>query len=111
MESEEEIVKKAVDRLWPYRAFSFGDSEVILAFLLPVPMWRDVRDFWWKGKFASLIGGDWNGNFFLRHSDGTVSYWLQTDRRDTVAAGSVREFIGFRREPVNSGTPGWRDAT
>ena len=111
MENEEALVQKAVTRLWPNRAFPFGGREIILAFLLPTEMWRDVRAAWWQGKSASLIAGDWNGNFFLRCSDGTVRYWAQADRKDEVVAGSVREFVSSLREPETTGTPKWRDAT
>jgi len=30
---------------------------------------------WWRGKEVCIIGADLEGNFLLRHCDGTVRYW------------------------------------
>jgi hypothetical protein len=39
-----------------------------------------------------VIGADLEGNFFLRHCDGTVRLWNHKAQADTVIAPSVRDF-------------------
>jgi len=38
------------------------------------------------------MGADINGNFFLRHCDGSVRYWDHKKQTDEIVASSVVEF-------------------
>ena len=40
-----------------------------------------------------LIGVDLDGNFLLRHCDGSVRYWNHETQSEQKIASSVREFV------------------
>jgi hypothetical protein len=68
---------------------------------------------WWRGKQVTIIGVDVDGNFFLRHSDGSVRYWEHSKKSDSVVAKSVKEFASKLREDTNGSLQWWKsnDAT
>ncbi len=66
--TEAEITAK----LYLADTFRFGERRIRVLFLLPETLWRPLRASWWTGKEVSIIGGDENGNYILRHSDGSV---------------------------------------
>ena len=68
---------------------------------------------WWRGKQVTLVGVDVDGNFFLRHSDGSVRYWQHSENADITVAKSVREFCAGLREDSNNSLSWWksRDAS
>jgi hypothetical protein len=68
-----------------------GESHT-LAFLIREKDWRPLSAPWWRGKEVYVIGGDVDGNFFLRHCDGTVRLWDHRKQSDTIIAKSVRDF-------------------
>jgi hypothetical protein len=63
---------------------------------------------WWRGKQVSIVGVDVNGNFLLRHSDGSVRYWEYAKGSDSVVAKSVKEFASKLREDSNGSLKWWR---
>src|SRR5665213_3566697 len=69
------------------------EKRVAVALLLREEDWRPLDAPWWREKQASIIGADIDGNFFLRHCDGTVRLWEHQFQRDTVLAPSVRDFV------------------
>ena len=69
-----------------------GDRWVDVALLLREEDWRPLDAHWWRGKQVSIIGADVDGNFFLRHPDGSVRLWDHKSQADIVVAPSVREF-------------------
>jgi hypothetical protein len=68
---------------------------------------------WWRGKEVSIVAVDVDGNFFLRHSDGSVRYWEHSKNSESVAARSVKEFASKLREDSNGSLKWWAasDAT
>lgn len=68
------------------------EKRVALALLLREEDWRPLDAPWWREKQASIIGADINGNFFLRHCDGTVRYWDHKAQTNIIVAPSIREF-------------------
>lgn len=64
-----------------------------IACLIRTADWRPLTAPWWQGKEACIIGADLDGNFFLRHCDGSVRYWDHRLQADTVVAPSVRVFV------------------
>jgi len=55
--------------LYLANTFSTGERAIRVLFLLPESLWRPLRASWWRGKEASVIGGDEHGNYILRHAD------------------------------------------
>lgn len=55
--------------------------------------WRPLQAPWWRGKEAYLIGSDTDGNFILRHCDGSVRRWQHSTQQDEVLAPSVQAFL------------------
>jgi hypothetical protein len=86
---------KAIAELWFRDTFVLGERKLIVACLVREQDWRPLSAPWWRGKEAYIIGSDLDGNFFLRHCDGSVRFWDHGAQADTVIAPSVREF--FRR--------------
>lgn len=68
---------------------------VAIAVLLREADWSPLDAPWWRGKEVSVIGVEENGNFFLRHCDGSVRYWDHRTQLDTIVAPSVRAFAGL----------------
>ena len=83
---------KAIAELWPRNTFIFGERKLVVACLIRERDWRPLTAPWWRGKEACIIGADLEGNFFLRHCDGSVRFWDHKAQADTVIAPSVREF-------------------
>jgi hypothetical protein len=80
-------------KLYLANTFRSGGREIRLVFLLPESLWRPLKARWWKGKEVSIIGGDEDGNYILRHSDGTVRFWDHGRGTDLTLAPSVRSFL------------------
>lgn len=73
--------------------FVMGDRVLRILFLIPSGQWRPLEASWWKGKEVCIIGGDEDGNYLLRHCDGSVRLWEHARRADHVLAPSVRAFL------------------
>jgi len=86
-------IDRAIGCLWPHRTFRHGPCTITIAVLIRQKDWRPLKAPWWRGKEVSIIGADLDGNFFLRHCDGSVRYWNHRSQTDTVVARSVREFV------------------
>ena len=86
-------------KLYLADTFRRGDRHIRLLFLLPESLWRPLKVSWWHGKEVSIIAGDEQGNYLLRHCDGSVRLWDHAHATDEVLASSVREFLaGLTRE-------------
>ena len=85
-------MERAMKNIGWRRRIQLGDRCVVIACLLREDDWRPLEADWWHGKEVCVIGADLNGNFFLRHCDGTVRLWDHKAQADTVIAASVREF-------------------
>ena len=93
MESSPDPIDKAISQLWSRRAFPFEGSHLVVACLIRKSDWRPLKAPWWTKKEACIIGADLDGNFFLRHCDGSVRYWHHKAQIDITIAKSVREFV------------------
>ena len=87
------MVNQAIAQLPLRSVFRKGESSFHVLFLLPEALWRPLKVSWWTGKEVCIIGGDPDGNYFLRHCDGTVRFWHHAKRADEVLAPSVRSFL------------------
>jgi hypothetical protein len=90
---EPSAVDRAIALLAMNHWVTVGDVEVDVALLVRDRDTRPLRAPWWRGKDVSVIAVDVNGNFFLRHSDGSVRYWHHVNATEFVVAPSVREFL------------------
>jgi hypothetical protein len=88
-----EPIDVAFARLHERRTFHHHGRTVTIGLLIRHADWRPLRAPWWHGKEVCIIGADLEGNFILRHCDGTVRYWDHQSRTDTVVAASVRDFV------------------
>jgi len=86
-------IETAIRRIGLRRTFWGDERKIVIACLVRKADWRPLRADWWKGKDASIIGADLDGNFFLAHCDGTVRYWDHRLQSDSVVARSVRDFV------------------
>lgn len=86
-------IDRAVRNLGIRRTFRSGDRSITLACLIRQADWRPLQAEWWRGKEVYVMGADLDGNFLLRHCDGTVRLWDHRAQADTVIAKSVKDFI------------------
>lgn len=93
MQDRLDPIDRAIARLWQRRTFLHGERNIVIACLVRTADWRPLRADWWRGKEACIIGADLDGNFLLRHCDGTVRYWSHQLQADEVLAPSVRDFV------------------
>jgi len=93
MSTHPDPMDKAIRNLSICRTFRNGDREIQIACLVREADWRPLKAAWWRGKEVCVIGADLEGNFLLRHCDGTVRYWDHKVHVDTVLSPSVREFV------------------
>lgn len=83
---------KAFRELWHRNALSLDGRRVKVALLIREEDWRPLEAAWWQEKQASIIGADADGNFFLRHCDGSVRFWSHAAKANMVVAASVKAF-------------------
>lgn len=90
-------LEKAAKMIGVKPIFEFEGREIYVVCVIP---WSPpLVAEWWRGKEVTIIGADVNGNFFLRHSNGSVLYWEHSKRSFVVVAKSVKEFAsGLRME-------------
>ena len=93
MDDESETIDRAIRQLHGRRVFEHNERSLVIACLIREPDWRPLNAPWWHGKEVCIIGADLDGNFFLRHCDGTIRHWDHQAHADTVIARSVRDFI------------------
>ena len=85
-------MERAIKNIGCRRRIQTDDGVVLIACLLRHDDWRPLKADWWRGKEVCVIGADLDGNFFLRHCDGTVRLWDHKAQADKVIAPSVRDF-------------------
>ena len=93
MSQDIESFDRALGRLYAQRIFRYKGRTMTIALLVREADWSPVLAPWWRGKEACIIGADLDGNFFLRHCDGSVRFWDHRLQADIVIAPSVREFV------------------
>lgn len=86
-------MEKAIRDLGLVRSIRYGDRTLTVACLVREEDRRPLHAPWWRGKEAYIIGADLDGNFFLRHCDGSVRYWEHKKQSDSVIAPSVTDFL------------------
>lgn len=86
-------IDKTINNLGIANKFHHDDKTIIVAFVLREKDIRPLDAPWWTGKECSIIAGDIDGNFFLRHSGGSVRYWVHGTQSETIVAPSVKDFI------------------
>lgn len=90
---EDEAIERARQALVMKRRFQFDDESLVIACLIRGEDVRPLDAPWWRGKEVYLLGVTIDGNFILRHCDGSVRYWNHAKQADVVIAKSVREFL------------------
>ena len=93
MQEPVDPMERAIKSIGWRRRVQIQDRFVTVACLIRQDDWRPLKADWWRGKEVCVIGADLDGNFFLRHCDGTVRLWEHRVQADTVVAPSVREFV------------------
>ena len=83
----------ARNNLWLRNTYLSDAKKIIVACLIRDEDTRPLTAPWWKGKEVYLIGVDLDGNFLLRHCDGSVRYWNHETQSEQIIASSVREFV------------------
>lgn len=98
MNSESDLMEKAVRELVWRNKIRCGERVLQIACLVRQNDRRPLKAEWWHGKEVCVIGADLNGNFFLKHCDGSVRLWDHSSKNDHIVARSVREFASMIEE-------------
>ena len=100
------ILEQASNNIGMRPIFEFQGREIHVVSIMP---WSPpLIAKWWRGKQVTIIGADVDGNFFLRHSDGSVRYWEHSKKSEAVVAKSVKEFTASLREDINDTLSWWK---
>src|SRR4051812_54400 len=91
--NQSDPIEKAIKNLGWRNKIRCGDRVVQIVCLVRESDRRPLEAEWWHGKSVSVIGAALNGDFFLRHCDGSVRLWEHNSKSDTIVAPSVREFV------------------
>jgi hypothetical protein len=78
-----------VDDVGWRRTLQVGKRKIEIACLVRFADWRPLKAPWWRGKEVCVVGVDTDGNFLLRHSDGSIRYWDHRLQTDVVVAKSA----------------------
>jgi hypothetical protein len=99
------VLEKAASRIGIRPIFDLDGREI---HVVGVMSWSPpLIARWWRGKHVTIVAVDVDGNFFLRHSDGSVRYWEHSKKSESVAAKSVKEFVSKLREDSNGSLKWW----
>lgn len=94
-----ELLEKAAREIGYMRLVDFNDTTYQLVAITPAT--PPLKAYWWRGKSAHIVAADVDGNFFLRHCDGSVRYWSHSKQEDIIAFKSVKEFTAAIKEDIN----------
>lgn len=92
-EMKNATLDKAADNLRANRRFRFKGKDLVVVHLVRSRDLRPLHVSWWKGKEVSFLGVESNGNFLLRHCDGSVRLWIHAEQSDHILAKSVSDFV------------------
>lgn len=106
MHLSDRALEKAASRIGIRPIFDFDGREIHVVCVLSWSPPLVAR--WWRGKQVTIVAVDVDGNFFLRHSDGSVRHWEHAKQSESVAAKSVKEFASRLREDSNGSLEWWR---
>src|SRR5512146_1385829 len=95
MSQHDEKFNRAVDRVGWCNTFRIEDRRIEIACLIRTGDWRSLKAPWWRGKDVCVVGADIDGNFFLRHCDGSIRYWDHRLQQYVIVAKSAGEFAGL----------------
>ncbi|GAB2524902.1 hypothetical protein [Microbulbifer agarilyticus] len=70
-----DLLDKAIENLGMIRLLKLEGRNVYLAVLLKKEAWKHLSAPWWRGKSASIVGVDLDGNFVLCKSSGKFVLW------------------------------------
>jgi hypothetical protein len=86
-------LNNAIENIGLKRKYIHQGISYVIAFLIREEDQRPLSAPWWRGKSASVVGADINGNFFLHHCSGTVLFWDHVAKEETLIANSLMEFL------------------
>ncbi len=86
---------KAISNLGIIRLIKLKDLEVRLAILLEGEKWKNLSAPWWKGKSASIVGVDIDGNFILSKSGGEIVLWIHNQQKEKHISSKLSNMLAM----------------
>lgn len=86
-------LNKAIKNLGMIRLLRLENRESRLAILLNKEEWRHLAASWWRGKSASIVGVDLEGNFILCKSSGEFVLWVHQLSSEIHISKNITEFL------------------
>ena len=87
------LIDRAIKYIGVKRKYFHEGTDYIIAFLIRDEGQKPLSAPWWHGKESSIIGADINGNFFLKHCDGTIRYWHHLSNSETIISSCLKNFL------------------
>ncbi len=84
---------KAIENLGTIRLIKLDDRDIRLALLLRKEEWRHLAAPWWRGKSASIVGADLDGNFILCKSSGAFILWDHRLSSEVLISNNLDEML------------------
>jgi len=88
-----DLLESAIKNLGLKRKYTHDGVDYIILLLVRDCDQRPLSAPWWRGKSATIIGGDINGNFFISHCSGKLLYWNHSTQNSVVIANSLKDFL------------------
>ena len=100
------VLERASSQIGLKPIFEFEGQEIHVVLIAP---WTPpLIAKWWRGKSASIIAADVDGNFFLHHCDGSVRYYVHFQKSEKVVTKSFKDFVAALREDHNGSIEWWK---
>ena len=88
-----DVIDRAIRDLFMRHVFTHDGRDITIVLLVRKADIRPLKAPWWHGPEVSIVAVDVDGNFFLRHSGGSVRYWNHRTQSETLVAPSIRAFV------------------
>lgn len=88
-------LEKAIENLGMIRLIKLDKREIRLMILLKKEDWKNLAAPWWKGKSASVVGADIDGNFLLSKSSGEFVLWVHSLQEEFYISNKLGEMLAM----------------
>ncbi len=86
-------MQNAIANLGVKRKYVHEGVTYTVAILVREEDQRPISAPWWRGKQASIVGVDIEGNFFIHHCSGKVSLRINATQEEIELSNSLGEFL------------------
>lgn len=86
-------LQKAIESLGMIRLIKLDQKEIRLVILLDRDEWKHLSAPWWRGKSASIVAVDINGDFVLCKSSGEFVLWCHKESEEFHISNNLETML------------------